>query len=145
MVGLRLGLKASILLLLTSTVHALHFTPDSECAALCSGGSNTTSSSSDSPVTRPSDVVCEDDEYSDSGNGIRFKNCLNCLQKSDTALKKESDVYWFLCKSATNTSFKPVLLLMLLSCRQCPICFRRLSLLLPRCSGLGYYQLSLQY
>ncbi|KAI6766352.1 hypothetical protein HG530_007422 [Fusarium avenaceum] len=96
MAGLRLGLKASVLLLLTSTVHALHFTPDSECAALCSGGSNTTSSSSENPVTRPSDIVCEDDEYSDTGNGIRFKNCLNCLQKSDTVLKKESDVYWFL-------------------------------------------------
>ncbi|KAH7188538.1 uncharacterized protein B0J16DRAFT_96074 [Fusarium flagelliforme] len=96
MAGFRSGLKASLLVLLASTTHALHFAPDSECAALCSNGSNSTASDSKLATTKPSDVVCEDGEYSDTGNGIRFKNCLNCLQKSDSTWKEESDVYWFL-------------------------------------------------
>ncbi|KAF4452898.1 hypothetical protein F53441_4324 [Fusarium austroafricanum] len=96
MADLRFGLKASILFLLASTTHALYFTPDSECAALCSDGSNSTSSDFKASATNSSDIVCEDDKYSASGNGIRFKNCLNCLQKSKTTWKKESDVYWFL-------------------------------------------------
>lgn len=105
MAGFRLGLKASLLVLLVSTTHALHFAPDSECAALCSNGSNSTASDSKLATTKPSDVVCEDGEYSDTGNGIRFKNCLNCLQKSDSTWKEESDVYWFLCELLVKTSF----------------------------------------
>ncbi|KAH6978641.1 hypothetical protein EDB82DRAFT_232865 [Fusarium venenatum] len=96
MTGFRLGPKASILTLLASTTYAIRFTPDSECAALCSSGSNSTASDSKLSTTKPSDVVCEDSEYSDTGNGIRFKNCLNCLQKSDSTWKEESDVHWFL-------------------------------------------------
>ncbi|WZH45024.1 hypothetical protein QYS62_006065 [Fusarium acuminatum] len=91
-----LFVRLSTTALLLSSSFALHFTPESECAALCSGGSNSTTSDSKVSTTNPSDVVCEDDEYSDSGNGIRFKNCLNCLQKSDATWKKESDVHWFL-------------------------------------------------
>ncbi|RKL43391.1 hypothetical protein BFJ72_g4215 [Fusarium proliferatum] len=96
MASLRFGLNASIIFLLTSTAQALYFTPDSQCAALCSDGSNSTSSEFNGSATNSSDIVCEDGEYSSSGNGIRFKNCLNCLQKSETTWKKESDVFWFL-------------------------------------------------
>ncbi|KAJ4010318.1 hypothetical protein NW752_004992 [Fusarium irregulare] len=92
--GLFFGLSTTALLLSPSS--ALHFTPDSECAALCSSGSNSTASSFKTSATNSSEIVCEDGEYSDSGNGIRFKNCLNCLQKSDATWEEESDVYWFL-------------------------------------------------
>lgn len=95
--GLFLGL--STIALLSSSSFALHFTTESECAALCSDGSNSTTSNFKTSTTNSTDVVCEDNEYSGSGNGIRFKNCLNCLQKSDATWKEQSDVYWFLCKS----------------------------------------------
>jgi hypothetical protein len=49
--------------------------------------------------------VCKDDEFSSSGKGILFKNCLNCLQKSDATWEKESDVFWFLCKSRWKDIF----------------------------------------
>ncbi|KAF5021651.1 hypothetical protein F66182_6309 [Fusarium sp. NRRL 66182] len=97
MVGFHLDLMAStLLLLLASATQALHFTSDSECAVLCSDGSNSTSAESQVSATNPSDVVCEDGEYAKSGNGIRFKNCLNCLQKSQATWEEEGDVYWFL-------------------------------------------------
>ncbi|KAF5630690.1 exo-alpha-sialidase neuraminidase [Fusarium tjaetaba] len=92
--GLFLGL--STIALSSSSSFALHFTTESECAALCSDGSNSTTSNPQTSTTNSTDVVCEDNEYSSSGNGIRFKNCLNCLQKSDTTWKEQSDVYWFL-------------------------------------------------
>ncbi|KAF4983949.1 hypothetical protein FDECE_17188, partial [Fusarium decemcellulare] len=95
MAGFRFGLSATALLLLT-TINALQFTPDSECAALCTDGSNSTFSDSNASSTNSSDIVCKDDDFSSSGKGIRFKNCINCLQKSEATWEKESDVYWFL-------------------------------------------------
>ncbi|KAJ4141344.1 hypothetical protein NW768_000555 [Fusarium equiseti] len=77
-------------------VLALQVTPDSECAALCSDGSNTTLSDASLSRTNSSDIVCGDSEYSKTGKGIRFKNCLNCLQKSEATWEEESDVFWFL-------------------------------------------------
>ncbi|RFN43591.1 hypothetical protein FIE12Z_12172 [Fusarium flagelliforme] len=75
---------------------ALQVTPNSECAALCSDGSNSTLDDAGATNTNSSDIVCQDNEYTKSGKGIRFKNCLNCLQKSTDAWKQESDVFWFL-------------------------------------------------
>jgi hypothetical protein len=86
-------------LALLPSVLALQVTPDSECAALCSDGSNSTLTNPNTITTNSSDIVCGDEEYSKSGKGIRFKNCLNCLQKSDSTWKDESDVFWFLCMS----------------------------------------------
>lgn len=88
----------STLALSLPLVHALQVTPDSECAALCSDGTNTTLSDASLSRTNSSDIVCGDDDYSKTGKGIRFKNCLNCLQKSEATWEEESDVFWFLCK-----------------------------------------------
>ncbi|CEI39307.1 unnamed protein product [Fusarium venenatum] len=82
--------------LLLPTALALQVTPDSECAALCSDGSNSTLDDARATNTNSSDIVCQDDDYTKSGKGIRFKNCLNCLQKSSDTWKEESDVFWFL-------------------------------------------------
>ncbi|EGU77650.1 hypothetical protein FOPG_04776 [Fusarium oxysporum f. sp. conglutinans race 2 54008] len=86
----------SSLALLPPLSFALRVTPSSECAALCSDGTNSTLNDASTAATNSSDVVCGDEEYSESGNGIRFKNCLNCLQKSEAIWKEESDVFWFL-------------------------------------------------
>ncbi|KAM0073900.1 hypothetical protein ACKRZS_014769 [Fusarium odoratissimum] len=86
----------SSLALLPPLSFALRVTPNSECAALCSDGTNSTLNDASTAATNSSDVVCGDEEYAESGNGIRFKNCLNCLQKSEATWKEESDVFWFL-------------------------------------------------
>ena len=130
--------------LLLPTSLALQVTPNSECAALCSDGSNSTLGDAGATNTNSSDVVCQDDEYTKSGKGIRFKNCLNCLQKSTDAWKQESDVFWFLRKYITIW-VRVESLLTVVFCRQCPICLRCLPLFLPRCSQLGHHQLPLQH
>ncbi|CAF3444059.1 unnamed protein product [Fusarium graminearum] len=85
-----------VAVLLLPTALALQVTPDSDCAALCSDGSNSTFDDASATNTNSSDIVCQDDEYTKSGKGIRFKNCLNCLQNSPDTWKEESDVFWFL-------------------------------------------------
>ncbi|KAF5553984.1 exo-alpha-sialidase neuraminidase [Fusarium mexicanum] len=86
----------SVVALLSPATIALEATPNSECAALCSDGSNSTLNDASAARTNSSDIVCEDGEYTETGNGIRYKNCLNCLQKSEDIWKGESDVFWFL-------------------------------------------------
>ncbi|KAM0203316.1 hypothetical protein ACHAQI_010480 [Fusarium lateritium] len=86
----------SIAAFLLPATLALRVTPNSECAALCSDGSNSTLDNSSASNTNSSDIVCEDSEYTESGNGIRFKNCLKCLQQSEDVHKEESDVFSFL-------------------------------------------------
>ncbi|KAF4980451.1 hypothetical protein FZEAL_3537 [Fusarium zealandicum] len=92
--GLLAGLSTAALFF--PSTRALQFTPNSECAALCTDGSNSTSTDSNASTTNSSDITCKDDDFSSSGKGISFKNCMNCLQKSDATWKDESDVYWFL-------------------------------------------------
>ncbi|KAJ4249480.1 hypothetical protein NW762_012337 [Fusarium torreyae] len=88
--------SVSIVALLLPATLALRVTPNSECEALCSDGSNSTLSDASAPTTNSSDIVCQDSEYTTSGDGIRFKNCLNCLQKSEATYEGESDVHSFL-------------------------------------------------
>lgn len=98
---LDIRLCASILALssaITSST-ALQFTPGSDCAALCTDGTNSTFADSNASATNASEVSCKDQDFSSSGRGIRYKNCITCLQKSDATWKDESDVYWFMCKS----------------------------------------------
>ncbi|KAH7266869.1 uncharacterized protein BKA55DRAFT_499131 [Fusarium redolens] len=92
----RVSWALSNLALLLPLSFALRVTPNSECTALCSDGTNSTLNDASTAATNSSDVVCGDDEYSESGNGIRFKNCLSCLQKSEAIWKDQSDVFWFL-------------------------------------------------
>ena len=81
-------------LLSTATaVHGLLFTPESNCQALCSDEKN-----AGTPRTNTSEIVCKDEDFADSGKGIKFKNCLSCLQTSKTFSSTDSDVHAFLCK-----------------------------------------------
>lgn len=74
------------------SVQGLQFAPRSNCQALCSDGTG-----ADAAKTNTSDVVCEDDDFADSGKGIKFKNCISCLQDSDFVSDSGSDVHAFLC------------------------------------------------
>ncbi|KAI1113752.1 hypothetical protein F5Y14DRAFT_417140 [Nemania sp. NC0429] len=75
---------------------ALQVTPGSTCAAFCLDNPESDPLSPDSSNTTPRDITCTDDSYDNSATGIKFKNCLDCLQKSNATSDTESDVSWFL-------------------------------------------------
>ncbi|KAK1672584.1 hypothetical protein BDP55DRAFT_558028 [Colletotrichum godetiae] len=81
---------------LVSTAYCLDVTPGSDCAALCLGGSNGTSLDTSASPTNSSDIVCENNQYHTSGKGIKFKNCVSCLQDSQATKGSDSDTAAFL-------------------------------------------------
>lgn len=83
---------------LIATVTSLEVTPGSDCAALCLGGPNGTTVDTSSSGTNSSDIVCENSEYHTTGTGIKFKNCISCLEESQATKGAENDAAWFLCK-----------------------------------------------
>ncbi|KAI8178090.1 hypothetical protein K4K54_003654, partial [Colletotrichum sp. SAR 10_86] len=46
--------------------------------------------------TNSSDIVCEDSQYHTTGKGIKFKNCVSCLQDSQATKGVETDTASFL-------------------------------------------------
>ncbi|KAI2641509.1 hypothetical protein GGS26DRAFT_585900 [Hypomontagnella submonticulosa] len=81
------------LLSLQQKTAALKVTPGSTCAAVCLDDSNGDPSGSS---TNSTDIVCDDQEYSTTANGIRFKNCVECLQESHAMTDEENDIFWYL-------------------------------------------------
>ncbi|KAI0532427.1 hypothetical protein GGR58DRAFT_490326 [Xylaria digitata] len=75
---------------------ALQVTPGSTCAAFCLDNPESDPLNPDSSNTRSSDITCTDDSFDNTATGIKFKNCLDCLQKSNATSNTESDVSWFL-------------------------------------------------
>ncbi|KAI1327817.1 hypothetical protein F5Y16DRAFT_370968 [Xylariaceae sp. FL0255] len=75
---------------------ALQVTSGSACAALCIASTGEASSNSNSSPTNITDITCTDDSFDSSTNGIRFKNCVDCLQKSNATSSTENDVSAFL-------------------------------------------------
>ncbi|KAI0868891.1 hypothetical protein GGS24DRAFT_190087 [Hypoxylon argillaceum] len=91
----------SVILLLSSIFllpygSALQVTPGSTCAAFCLDNPESDPLSAASSNTTPADISCTDDDYDNSATGIKFKNCIDCLQKSNATSDGESDVSWFL-------------------------------------------------
>jgi hypothetical protein len=86
------------LLGLVAIVRGLEVSPGSSCATYCvdlpdGDGFNPAASN-----TKQRDVVCQDLEYTTTPEGIKFKQCLECLQKSPKVNGTESDVKAYLCK-----------------------------------------------
>ncbi|KAI1284692.1 hypothetical protein F5Y07DRAFT_347448 [Xylaria sp. FL0933] len=77
-------------------INALQVTPGSTCAAFCLDNPESDPLNPASSNTKPSDITCTDGSYDNSPTGIKFKNCLDCLQKSNATSATESDVSWFL-------------------------------------------------
>lgn len=92
-------LSLFLLFSFTQAVSCLQVAPGSECAALCldkpDGNPNDAAASS----TDSNDIVCRDSDYSSKPTGIKFKNCLECLQDSAAVNGDENDALWYLCKS----------------------------------------------
>lgn len=91
------------ILSLATLVLSLEVTPGSDCAALCWGGPNGTTTDTEQSGTNSSDIVCENNQYGTTGTGIKFKLCVECLQKSEATKGPENDAAWFLCKPVTAT------------------------------------------
>ncbi|KAI0471779.1 hypothetical protein GGR56DRAFT_90914 [Xylariaceae sp. FL0804] len=77
---------------------ALQVTPGSSCADVCLDNPESNPNSANSSNTTPDDITCVDQLYDTSTTGIKFKNCVDCLQKSNATSGNESDTAWFLCK-----------------------------------------------
>ncbi|KAI0884341.1 uncharacterized protein GGS22DRAFT_165430 [Annulohypoxylon maeteangense] len=71
---------------------ALQVTPGSSCASVCLDDP----ANQDASSTNSSDIVCNDQEYSTTTAGIRFKNCVECLQESHAMSNGENDISWYL-------------------------------------------------
>ncbi|KAI0024464.1 hypothetical protein F4780DRAFT_725525 [Xylariomycetidae sp. FL0641] len=75
---------------------ALQVTPGSSCASMCMDNPESNPLNADSSRTTVGDISCKDSDYDSSKAGIKFKNCLDCLQNSNSTAETESDVSWFL-------------------------------------------------
>ncbi|OTA90249.1 hypothetical protein M434DRAFT_398126 [Hypoxylon sp. CO27-5] len=89
-------LSLSILLLLSDYVSCLQVTPGSQCAAVCLDQPDGDSQDPTASTTNSRDVTCLDGQYNATSAGIKFKNCLNCLQESKAVKGTENDVSWYL-------------------------------------------------
>lgn len=75
---------------------ALQVTPGSSCAAICLDDPEGDVQDPNASSTKPSDIVCNDQEYSTTASGIKFKNCVECLQESHAMSNAENDISWYL-------------------------------------------------
>ncbi|KAL7625229.1 hypothetical protein AAE478_004444 [Parahypoxylon ruwenzoriense] len=71
-------------------------TPGSPCTAVCLDEPDGDAQDPVASSTNSSDITCRDSQYDSSPTGIKFKNCLSCLQDSEAVSGNESDVAWFL-------------------------------------------------
>ncbi|MCJ1470510.1 hypothetical protein MMC07_009156 [Pseudocyphellaria aurata] len=72
-------------ILLSQYVHAIEMTPNSECSFLCDDSAKGDPGSRTSSHTTSDDLVCEDDEFSPTVVGRKFKECLICELNSTAA------------------------------------------------------------
>jgi hypothetical protein len=86
----------SILVIFFAAVSAIQVTPGSSCAALCIDSPDGDAFSPSASTTNSTDIVCEDLHYHSTGTGIKYKNCIECLQKSEKLNGTESDVLWLI-------------------------------------------------
>lgn len=88
----------SSLLLSPLSVWALQVTPNSPCSVACQDSDSLDTSDPNSSNTKNADITCQDVDYQNSAAGIKWKNCMTCLQNSTFAQGGENDQMWFLCK-----------------------------------------------
>lgn len=77
---------------------ALQVSPNSPCASVCVDSIDDDVSDPSSSTTTGSDITCQNDNYLVTPKGMKFKECMECLQGSTYSQGSESDQMWFLCK-----------------------------------------------
>ena len=85
------------LVALVAVVCGLQVTPGSSCATFCMDSTDGDAFNPGASTTNSSDVACRDLDYSTTPSGIKYKQCLSCLQKSAKVNGSESDLSWYLC------------------------------------------------
>ena len=91
------------LLLLLRTAWSLEVTPGSSCSAYCMDPESSDPLSGSSSSTNTSKIVCRDEDFSSTENGLNFKSCIECLQKSQKVNDTENDVAWLVCRWLPDT------------------------------------------
>jgi hypothetical protein len=89
--GTSRALLSVSILILSSTTSALQVVPGSPCFPQCTIDG--------SPNTNASEIVCSDLEFTTTSTGLKFKECIECLQGSRQFSGEDTDVARFLCKS----------------------------------------------
>ncbi|KAH7166086.1 hypothetical protein EDB81DRAFT_781287 [Dactylonectria macrodidyma] len=85
-----------LLAFLLGSVLALEVTPGSSCATFCLDEVSGNGFDPAASTTNTSDIMCKDTDFSKKAVGIKFQNCLECLQKSEKTNGTESDLHWYL-------------------------------------------------
>jgi len=81
----------SLLLVFASRVHGLEVTPNSPCKSKCATGS---------AGTAENNIACLDSDYTPTGSGAQFQQCVECElgSKAVDPVTGTTDVMWALCK-----------------------------------------------
>ncbi|KAM4056156.1 putative exo-alpha-sialidase / neuraminidase [Hirsutella rhossiliensis] len=85
-----------LLFVLCRVVVALQVTPGSPCAAYCLDSLEGNDFKASDSTTNPADVSCRDANYVTTDSGIKFRECVDCLQTSTKFAEGESDVKWYI-------------------------------------------------
>ncbi|KLU90031.1 hypothetical protein MAPG_08998 [Magnaporthiopsis poae ATCC 64411] len=81
---------------LLSVSAALQVAPGSPCASACLDRSDGDARDPNASSTSVSDIVCDDQDFTSTVKGLKFKECTECLQSSRHVNGSEADLYWYL-------------------------------------------------
>lgn len=86
---MHLGRRAIVLGLFLGQATAILVADNSPCQGLCGNVLD---------ATTVGDVVCREEDYGSSAEGIVFQQCTSCQLRSDYTTGIEHDTQWLLCK-----------------------------------------------
>jgi hypothetical protein len=89
-------LLALLSALLLRAGSCLEFTPGSSCARFCLNDARQSGFDPAVSFTNTTEIVCRDPEFSTADTGLKFRNCVECLEKSAKVNETESDLHWYL-------------------------------------------------
>ncbi|MCJ1466848.1 hypothetical protein MMC07_005469 [Pseudocyphellaria aurata] len=95
-------------LLLSHHIHAIEVAPLSNCSALCDDNAIDDPGNGDSSHTTSNDLVCNDDEFTSTVAGRKFKECLTCELNSTVVayeVANETDAYWLIYNLKFNVAW----------------------------------------
>ncbi|KJZ74219.1 hypothetical protein HIM_06450 [Hirsutella minnesotensis 3608] len=75
---------------------ALQVTPGSFCAAYCLDSSEGNDFLASDSNTKVAEIACNDADYLKTDRGIKFRECVDCLQTSTKFAEGESDLKWYI-------------------------------------------------
>ncbi|MCJ1471117.1 hypothetical protein MMC07_009765 [Pseudocyphellaria aurata] len=92
-------------LLLSHHIHAIEVSPGSDCSSLCDDSPMSDPDSGLSSHTHNEDLVCDDDDFSSTVIGRKFKECLTCELNSTATYGLENDAFWLMYNMRYNVDW----------------------------------------